>query len=542
MQSLLIATFFSALLALNGASNAAPNCKSSGGSFCIENLHEEGGSLLASRFELARSMTSEEQHLAIASWRSNHSRLTQAAEEASDTLEEFIDAQQNSKDACSSRMLEAKRSLDGLLHDLKSLTTQVEDHDTVLEVEGQNLDITKMSIQAVEDEHNRATQQCEEEKEAALNEFMQYKAELKELQQIAKPSVRYEEVVTVEGMPTEAPTEETLALLEEHTWSLKSCEAFLAYAKKHKNNKLLQEPNASALADEKAKESESIVVKDSKVEPGLVPADDSEKTEELDSPITMNCNQQRKKLQRIFNKAYLAVKDLKKEAKERSEDQTCQETADSRKAAEEVPLIAQRDQAVGRIEYSNNAIAALQPVLDQVEIRVEMLKKHIDGFLLPECEKADEVSKYLQDVRDLIISLQKCPGRDDFALKIPSDEEPESKYFQRCFDTSYGQICGTRMREGGKKGNGHYMMTPKTAKQACIELSATLCTFDELDKALKDGVQWCAAGFVADKGAQMFFPMQSKEKGCGKKGMNTRLKTYGGEGKGNAWCCYRKVR
>eukprot|EP00746_Dinoflagellata_sp_MGD_P074109 gnl/MRDRNA2_/MRDRNA2_29979_c0_seq2.p1 gnl/MRDRNA2_/MRDRNA2_29979_c0~~gnl/MRDRNA2_/MRDRNA2_29979_c0_seq2.p1 ORF type:complete len:516 (-),score=122.32 gnl/MRDRNA2_/MRDRNA2_29979_c0_seq2:74-1621(-) len=515
MQPLLVATFFSGLFALNGASNAAPKCKTSSSPSCVDNLHEEGGSLLASRFELARSMTSEEQHLAIASWRYNHSRLTQAAEEASVTLDEFIEAQQNSKDACSSRMLESKRSLDGLLHDLKSLSLQVEDHETVLEVETQNLKATELSIQAVEDEHSRATQQCEEEREAALKEFMQYKAELKELKQIAKPSVRYEEVVEVKGMP-EAPTEEAPALLEERTWSLESCEAFLAYAKHHKDRKLLQEPNASASSDENAEES--------------------------DSPITMNCNQQRKKLQRIFTKAYLAVKDLKKEAKERSEDETCQETANAKKAAELVPLVAQRDQAAGRIEYSSSAIAALQPVLEQVDTRVEALKKHIEGFLMPECEEAGEVSKYLQDVRDLIISLQKCPGRDDFTLKIPSDDEPESKYFQRCFSTSYGKICGTRMREGGKKGNGHYMMTPKTAKKACIELQGTLCTYDELEVARKEGVEWCAAGFVADKGAQMYFPMQSKKKGCGHKGMNTRVKTYGGEGKANAWCCYHKVR
>jgi len=155
----------------------------------------------------------------------------------------------------------------------------------------------------------------------------------------------------------------------------------------------------------------------------------------------MNCNQQRKKLQRIYTKAYLALKDLKKDAKERSEDKTCQETADSKKTALLVPLVSQRDQADARIEYSTEATDALRPVLSEVEIRAEMLEKHIEGFLKPECEEASEVSKYLKNVRDLIISLQKCPGKDDFKLKIPTDEEPESKYFQRCFDVSFGKIC-----------------------------------------------------------------------------------------------------
>lgn len=498
-----------------------------------EGVHEEGGSLLASRFELGRSMTTEEHLVAVSSWRYNHTKLTHAADEAKDTLQEFIDAQQDSDEACSSRLLEAKRSLDGLLHDLKSLSTQVEDHMTVLEVEEQNLKATELSIDAVIDEHNEATQKCEEEKEAALKDLAQYTAELEELEAIAKPSVRFEHVVTVEGMPvTEAPTEESPALLEEGTWTMKSCEAFLAYTTKHKDRQLLQEPNASAPADDNTSSTGSIVVNNSTIEPGL-----------LDSPLVMTCNQQRKKLQRIYAKAYLAVKDLKKDAKERSEDETCQDTADSKKAALLVPLVAQRDQAAGRIEYSNQALAALEPVLDQVKMRAEKLEKHIEGFLKPECEEASEVSKYLQDVRDLIISLQKCPGRDDFTLKIPTDKEPESKYFQRCFDTSFGKICGTRMRKGGKKGNGHYMMAPNTAKQACVELSGTLCTFNDLEVAYEDGVEWCAMGFVADKGAMMYFPMQSVKQGCGRKGLNgPRKKSYGGVGKGNAWCCYKKVR
>merc|ERR1719161_632468 len=259
--------------------------------------------------------------------------------------------------------------------------------------------------------------------------------------------------------------------------------------------------------------------------------------ENATSPIHLNCDQQRNKLQRIFAKAYNAVKDLKKEARDRSKDDTCQETADAKKASLLVPLVAQREQAAGRIVYSQSALAALEPVLKQVENRVKKLQKYIESKLTPECEEASEVSKYLQNVRDLIISLQNCPGRNDFALKIPTDKDPESRYFQKCFDTSYGKICGTRMRTGGKKGNGHYMMTPTTARKACRELNSKLCTFNELEVALKEGVQWCAAGFVADKDALLYFPMQSKQQGCGHKGMNVRKKTYGGEGKGNAWCC-----
>merc|ERR1719159_2341160 len=87
------------------------------------------------------------------SWAKKHSMLEEAAEEEKDALTEFMEAQKASGDVCSSRLLEAKRSLDGLLHDLKSLSTQVEDHMTVLEVEKQNLNATELSIDAVEDQY-----------------------------------------------------------------------------------------------------------------------------------------------------------------------------------------------------------------------------------------------------------------------------------------------------------------------------------------------------------------------------------------------------
>lgn len=774
------------------ASGAAPICKSPNDPLCVADKADQGAILLASHFELDRlqvKTTTSDQYqseglmLRRRSWIKNHKKLKEAADMEQDVLTEFIEAQKESGDMCSSRLLEAKRSLDGLLHDLKSLSTQVEDHMTVLEVEEQNLDATQLSIDAVHDAHREETTKCNSEREKALEDLAQYSAELEELKQIAKPSVRYEHVVTVEGMP-EAPNEATPALLQEGEWNMKSCEAFVAYAKKHKDLKfmsLMQEPskpNARAPAfeildlaqggsntnstaprfkdvgagccagkvdqsrpalmsqsswrglkddlqackqhcrklgplkcgfieygwsrpepkwcvvhppeteckdtkagpkdcgagggdggvhaykflqapepepeskpetggpdpepfncltretwspekkewccknknlgcpkvkskftdlgagccsggagqsrsalmsqtsfkgfqpnlkackhqckkvgpekcgfieygwnhpkgrwcvvhppgtecsntkagpkdcgsgggdngvhayaflpvttattepemggpDPESKEPEyNCLTKESwspekkewccknknlgcptpeikpvEIKPivgetvaitqpptekhvddfgdisdgagvesgeGGISTGSGSSTDETDgavdertfnpekpkSPIELNCNQQRNKLQRIFTKAYNAVKDLKKDAKERSEDKICQKTADAKKASLLVPLVAQRDQAVGRIEYSEAALAALEPVLKQVENRVERLRKYINSKLTPECKEASEVSKYLQDVRDLIISLQKCPGRDDFTLKIPSGRKSSNK-------------------------------------------------------------------------------------------------------------------
>merc|ERR1719335_1007635 len=55
------------------------------------------------------------------------------------------------------------------------------------------------------------------------------------------------------------------------------------------------------------------------------------------------------------------------------------------------------------------------------------LRIHIDDTLTPECDEAGEVSKVVQRVRDLIISLDECPGRKDFKLKIPPVEEKKAE-------------------------------------------------------------------------------------------------------------------
>jgi len=514
MQHSPVSVFLAILFVIGVDSDVCKNRSNS----CAADDADPGESLLASHFGVDRSLmkvlSSDGHHQEVASWIAHHRELAHAADDGSVTLDEFMAAQQASGDACSSRLLEAKRSLDGLLHDLKSLGMQVEDHMTVLEVETQNLKATELSIEAVEDQYHEGTIKCDEEREKALADLAQYSAELKELTQIAEPSVRYQHVVTVEGMPEGNATSgenATSALLDVGTWTKKSCEAFVAYAKEHKKMNLLQ--------DQSHTEEEA----------------EGPRKRKPASPIQLNCDQQRNKLQRIFTKAYNAVKDLKKDAKDRSEDRICQETADAKRASLLVPLVAQREQATSRIEYSGSALAALEPVLALVQNRVDKLQNYIESKLQPECEEASEVSKYLQNVRDLIISLQNCPGKDDFALEIPTDKDPQSNYFQKCFDASFGKICGTRMRTGGKNGNGHYVMTSSTARQACKDLDGQLCSKRELKLANEQGVQWCSWGFLTDN--YLHATMQESKEGCPPKGLVGPNKPFKRKF-GNAWCCY----
>lgn len=470
------------------------------------------------------------------SWRSENLKLWLAANESKGVLDDFIDNQEDASDFCSSRLKEAKRALDGLLHDLHDLTIEVQSHEEVLATETENLNITYLSIEAVNERYNEHVKKCKKEREDAVKELMQYRAELEELEQIANPEVRYNDAQ--KKIPT--------VLLEEGVWTLERCEQFVEFSARHRPSFLQMSEDVDIRANSNVSSlqrgarcssvfsevevkvgSISRVIKPKKdIEDtghgsypcgginqdyhGLVwlncvnghliadarrcfkPEEDKalpsttavpttteeatttakpiiEEEEVLEPeptaaptsapvPVTtpkpispsekISCDTQREELQKAFTKAYLDVRDLVKTAEERSEDESCFETATSEKAAEMVPLVAQRDQAAGRIQHSSAALAAIEPVLNLLKDRVMKLRKHIKNTLVPECKESAEVSEYLEKVRELIMSLEECPGRNDFALQIPAGEESSSKVAPGGEDS----LLQMRQRSGGGQG------------------------------------------------------------------------------------------
>merc|ERR1719235_3020896 len=301
-------------------------------------------------------------------WRMRHSMQLSVLNKTEADLAKSIAEQKSSDIACSARLLQSKRKLDGLLKETKMLSMQVAGHEEVLETESENLKVTKESIAAVESAYDAAIEDCEKLKKEALEDLKQYTAELKELQQIANhPAATYNTAKIQQR-----------SLLEIGAFTRERCLAFVAFAQKHAGS-------VGALKDVPKKA----------------------------------CDEQREELQKAFTKAYKDLAALKKEAKERAEDTTCFEDAKSEKMAKLTPLAAQREIAVRKIEAATAAIASLEPILENLKDRSEKLKHKIDEELVPECFEASEVSETLTKIREMILALEECPGRSDFALTIP---------------------------------------------------------------------------------------------------------------------------
>jgi len=375
---------------------------------------KEGACLLNMRRSLAKSEAHASQSEAHRLWREQHAVQMEQLKKSEDVLDDFIKAQKNAGTACSARLMEAKRALDSLNTDSKSLSNQVNSHEEVLETESENLKITKMSIDAVEDEYEADIKECDRLKAEAIKDMKQYEAELKELEQIADPKARYTHKVSVD-LPKAPAAKETepaakeadtpkikyapiqqRSLLQLSEFTQETCLAFVDFMRRRNLYSFSADPKRA-------------------------------------------CDEQREELQKAFTKAYKDLSDLKDEAEERSLDKSCYEDAVAKKTAALVPLAASQEQATARIEHANDAIAALEPVVSLLKDRIAKLADHIDETLTPECMEAGEVSKILANIRELIVLVEECPGGGNFKLQIP---KPVAKEADHCAGmTGYEQIC-----------------------------------------------------------------------------------------------------
>merc|ERR1719515_626790 len=91
------------------------------------------------------------------------------------------------------------------------------------------------------------------------------------------------------------------------------------------------------------------------------------------------------------------------------------------------PLTEQQEESNDRIQASTRALSSLMPTVELIRKRAEAMQEYIDETLTPECFEDGEVSEHLQKVRELIMELAECPGREDFQLTIPAKGKAEEK-------------------------------------------------------------------------------------------------------------------
>merc|ERR1719321_420865 len=131
----------------------------------------------------------------------------------------------------------------------------------------------------------------------------------------------------------------------------------------------------------------------------------------------IDCTAARQRLQDEFTEAYIEISKLISdgEAAANSEKERCDMTARNEEDERSSQLDLQIARCTADITAAKDTIHELEPLLNNGHEETAYLEKTLAKM----CKEDENVTEHLKAVRRLIMSLEKCPGRNDFKLMIP---------------------------------------------------------------------------------------------------------------------------
>jgi DNA repair ATPase RecN len=343
-------------------------------------------SLLAFRSSAQTGVFSEEvtEHLAeYQAWSTQHQAALHKVEKSKALLDKLMAGPPQVGNLCTSALLGVKQGVSSLVYDIKSLSDQVSTNVKTLESETRNLNNTMAAFNKVDHDFSQGMHDCTEKRKQASSDLSAYQAQLKELKQVA-PFSQFTHTGKVEWPPV-APS------LLQDGWSKEHCLAFLDFTQKHTEH-LPQVANVS------------------------------------------DCDSDLEQPHKACSALYISIRASYQKAKEFLEDKTCEQAAKKKKNEQMVPLVSQRRQQVTHIKYSSEKLDALQPVLLNLNHRVDTLDAHVTESVHPHCAESEAVvvPETLSDIRGAIHSLQESPSHNDVVDKLPEDHEAHHVAYTVC--------------------------------------------------------------------------------------------------------------
>jgi len=319
-------------------------------------------------------------------------RLTTDTEE----IDDFILDQMVSKDTCTSKMMEAKRTIDGVAAKVTQLSDEIEAEQSIINSNKMVVDNAIDQLEASEAQEEADLAACQknfEEQWAALDGK---RNEIVELEQIANPSVRSS---IAHDMDVEAYVDKHIRAMESRFRNT-SMEAMGFIAVTEENCKRVVDflnQRGSGDEEEKAGIKYSVI----------------------------DCTAARQRLQDEFTEAYIEITKLITDGEKAANDEKerCDLTAKNEEDERSSQLNLQIARCTADITAAKDTIHELEPLLNNGHDETEALEKYLTKTLSKMCKTDDDVTEHLKAVRRLIMSLEKCPGRNDFKLMIPGQHK-----------------------------------------------------------------------------------------------------------------------
>jgi hypothetical protein len=293
-------------------------------------------------------------------------------------IDDFIEDQKASEDACHARILEAKRSLDGVAAKVLQLSEEVEGQESIIEANTLLLKEAVDKLAASEEQRVADLKVCDANFEAAMEIADGYRDEKIELEQIADPEVRSKVAQDIDyaDVTNEHVEEVAKYFRESPSFLQQNCRRVVDFL------------NRNETAGTKYS--------------------------------ALDCDAARDVLQDEFSKSYVEIVKLLKNqiqlANEQKDD--CVRIAESENAERVAAANADIKEATRNVEVAKDSLELLEPLLLNGQSEAEKLEAHILN-LQETCHVDENVTAHLTRVRDLIESLLKCPGRNDFKLMVP---------------------------------------------------------------------------------------------------------------------------
>lgn len=347
-------------------------------------------------------------------------------ESLSKLIDQFIDSQSGSDDACHSKLLEARHQLNQLYDILTTLMVQVNTTENALILYDKELQEKLKQLTEIEAWRDEELKKCKKKKEEAEKMYIQLTAELKEMHQIASPAT----AMNISGgtVSEQASKQESLSLIQA---TVGDPAAGLSGQKQGVTAEDLKQlpdliHSAHSAADvfrrcTKPETDGALVQQDPKKEKPKAPEglkkDETYETSQGTAASDEKCKEEKEKLEKTFVKAYIELSRLKAEYEAIVKSTACEDSVISAYEDRAPPL----QEAAEKLAKLSSEMAAqlkeLKPRLEEAIEADKKLRKQV-AQLNQECQDLPETISDLEKVREAIRALSLCPGlyRPDFKM------------------------------------------------------------------------------------------------------------------------------
>jgi hypothetical protein len=346
-------------------------------------------------------------------------------------VDDFIKSQSGSDDACHSKLLEARHSLNHLHDILSTLMTEVNSTENSLVLYDKELQDKLRELQEIEAWKAAEMKKCEDKKAKDKKMFETLTAELKEMHQIASPATAMN-LKNGTFAVNEQPSQTKLSFLQERVEAMGQDMSLLQenVSATNRSEAMTRIPSLVQTAQDAAHHYRVCVAKHraqiSLLQAGQDPnatskgnATAAAKDATKESPASADeCKQQKETLEKTYVKAYVELARLTAEYSALAKSTACEDQVQAT-YEERAPALQEAAQKLSQLSAETaDKLKELRPRLESAVEADKKLRKQVQD-LTEECEALPETISDLDKVRDAIAALSLCPGLERPDFKMP---------------------------------------------------------------------------------------------------------------------------